>query len=98
MPETPPQALFEPLKSHVEKQGLQVVNRPPTDQERSSILQAGCGRSSCRASYGAGLIGDLSVALSGKPTRSGLGPSLEPGRLNPHLIIHWGPGPSGSLL
>jgi acetylornithine deacetylase/succinyl-diaminopimelate desuccinylase-like protein len=35
VPETPPQALFDLLKSHVEKQGFHVVKGPPTDEERA---------------------------------------------------------------
>jgi acetylornithine deacetylase/succinyl-diaminopimelate desuccinylase-like protein len=35
VPETPPEALFELLKSHVEKQGFHVVKGPPTDEERA---------------------------------------------------------------
>jgi hypothetical protein len=35
VPETPPQALFELLKSHVEKQGFHVVKSPPTNEERA---------------------------------------------------------------
>jgi acetylornithine deacetylase/succinyl-diaminopimelate desuccinylase-like protein len=35
VPETPPQALSDLLKSHVEKQGFHVVKGPPTDEERA---------------------------------------------------------------
>jgi acetylornithine deacetylase/succinyl-diaminopimelate desuccinylase-like protein len=36
VPETPPEALFALLRSHVEQQGFHLVDAPPTDEERAA--------------------------------------------------------------